>query len=300
VAGSGEAPLFDEGAGDRLVVEGARVRVDLPGSSPMTTPLADLLETVRHHGVRGLDEEPLADSVRWRVECGALTVFILELKPMLRAVTWIDPKSEIPFGEEATYRTFRLETPFVVLKVPFFKRRLVHMCELFYRTAPLQRLDDPLFWPNLLNVSPASYGCTAWLCTQKLGHPLGPGGLGLPPALRRASRPGGVVDQLDAVVTHLWNGGFNRSSEEHEGSSAFEKSVKERVDRRLGCVERWEQASLEEPGFTLGVDWKPTGLTVRTLIEKQLGAVREARPLDTAAELVSALLGRNRTKTRQP
>jgi hypothetical protein len=300
VAGSREAPLFDEAGGERMVLEGDAVRVDFPDSEPMTIPLTDLVETVHHHGVRGLDEEPLADCVRWRIECGALTVFIVELKPMVRAVTWIDPKSEVPFGEEATYRTYRLETPFVVLKVPFLRRQLVHMCELFYRTAPLKRLDDELLWPNLLNVSPAAYGCTAWLCTQNLGHAFGSGVFGFPSSHRRARRAVRMVDQLDAVVTHLWNGGFNRSSEAHEGSSAFEKAVRERVDKRLAGVEQWQQASLEEPGFTLEVKWKETGLTVRKLIEQQLGAVREARRLDTAAEVVSALLGRNRRKTGQP
>jgi hypothetical protein len=276
---------------EEIVLRGDEAEVRIPGASPRSLPVKDLVETVHRVGVHGLHGEPLADNVKWCVTRDKLTVLIVEQKPMLRCITWIDPKSEIPFGDEATYRTYRLETPFVVLKVPFLAGRIVPMCELFYRTAPLTGLEDELCWPNLLNVSPEAYGCTAWLCTQKLSKNMET------LLARRRLLPTTLTGQLDALVTHLWGGGFNRSSEAHEGQSAFQKAIEDEVDPRVTDVERWQQASTETPGFMLDVKWKPTGLTVGTLIQKQLGAIRRGGRLEKTSDLVSVLMGQIRRKS---
>jgi hypothetical protein len=178
----------------------------------------------------------------------------------LRVIQWISDESPVPFGPEATARPRRLATPYVILKVPFRRKRIQHRVEVFYRTQPLQSLRGPggqLSWPNLLNVSPRAHGCLCWFCTQYLEQE-GP--------LR------GITAGLDAVTHHLWGGQFNFSSEAHEGQSCFSKARDEGIDPRVTDIDRWEAASLADPRFVLHVNWAATGCDVQTLVLSELSA----------------------------
>jgi hypothetical protein len=195
-------------------------------------------------------------------------------------LSWIHPESPLPFGPQAIYTPRRLATPYVVLKVPFLHGQIIPQAELFYRNRPLAGLDDELFWSNLLNVSPHAYGCRAWICTQYL----------------KTERPQlGVTAGLDALLHHLWGGGFNRSSEQHEGSSAFKKAGEDKIDPRVTDVDRWEQESIKNPRFVLDVKWKPVGVTVRKMIQEELDRHKAVRDLGRTGELVNLL-----SATRQP
>jgi hypothetical protein len=145
---------------------------------------------------------------------------------------------------------------------------------------PLSSLDDELYWSNLLNVSPHSYGCRAWICTQYL---------------RTECPQPGVTPGLHALLNHLWGGGFNRSSEQHEGSSAFKKAGDEKVDSRVTDVECWEKESIKDPRFVLKVSWKPVGVTIRQLIQEELTRHKAVRDLSRTRELVNLL-----STTRSP
>jgi hypothetical protein len=272
---------------EELHVRNGTTELHLPGSSVERLSTERVVETIQFHSLRGLTDEPLPETVRWRVDCGPLTVFILELKPELRWVRWLSPKSPEPLGPGAVYEDFRLATPFVVLKVPFHEGKVLPSCELFYSNQPLaaKGLASEVFWSNLLNVSPLAYGCTAWLCTQFLDKEIAK-------AAARSRRRPGMVAQLDAVVSHLWGGAFSRSSDVNEGASCFSKAAADGIDPRVTDVRRWQEASIADPRFVLSVAWKPTGLTVRDLIRGQLDAAQ--LPLDVAKvpELVNALLAR--------
>ena len=248
---------------------------------PFRGTLAELLDAVRRNFIVGLDESPLPkNNLAWKVEAGPLTVCIVELEPALRRLEWIDAKSPLPFGPDAVYKPRRLATPYVVLKVPFLHGRIVPKAELFYRNLPLAGLDDELFCSNLLNVSPNSYGCRAWICTQYLAH--------------ENPQPG-VTPGLHALVNHLWGGGFNRSSEQHEGSSAFQMAAQDKVDARVTDVDRWEKESIENPRFVLDVKWKSAGVTIGRLIQEEIDRHKPIRSLNRASELVNLL-----SATRKP
>lgn len=268
------------------------VELKLPGASSRKLATSDVIGAIQSEGVKGLTEEPLRECVRWRVECNSWLVYILELKPALRWIRWIDPSSPIPFGTEATYRDFRLATPYVILKVPFQQGKVASRCEVFYRNEPIVDLDSELFWCNLLNVSPNAYGCTAWFCTQYLGTQL-------EKASRRRAKPRTESQQLDAVLAHLWGGGFNRSSEHHEGKSCFSKAAEDKLDARVRDVEGWQRASVEDPNFVLKVRWKPTGLTVRKLISSQLASFQLPRDLAETGELINVLLGKSGSASKR-
>ena len=266
---------------ERIILEGQQVCVTGGDGADARSELARFVQAVQRAAVQGLDGEALADNLKWKVTSGDLAVCVAELKPQLRRVLWIAPDSPAPFGPTATYKERRLAFPYLVLKAPFLKGKLVGRAELFYRNEPLRTLGDALYWPNLLNVSPNSYGCLAWLCTQYLGH----------------ERPAaGVTAGLDALVHHLFGGGFNRSSEVHEKNSAFSKARADGIDARVTDVDRWETESVRDPRFVLQVKWKPVGVTVGQLMEAELAKCGTARPLGAVAELVSVLLGANGKK----
>jgi hypothetical protein len=260
---------------ERIILQGSEARLTGGDGADAQTDLAGFVAAVAREHVRGLDAEALADHVKWQVGRGHATVCIVQLEPQLRRLMWIAPDSPQRYGPGAKYTERRLATPYVVLKVPFLMGRIVGRAELFYRNEPLRSLDDALYWANLLNVSPNAHGCTAWLCTQYL---------------RAEGQAAGVAAGLHALATHLFGGGFNLSSEAHEGSSGFGKAQKDGIDPRVTDVDRWEAASVADPRFVLGVKWAPTGLTVRQLIETELRTIGGARSLATASDLAAVLL----------
>jgi len=236
-------------------------------------PVKQFVQGVAGSTVLGLDQSPLPDNVKWYVRCGSLTVCIVQLTPELRWIKWLDDKSPARYGPEAVWVKRQLATPYVIFKVPFRNNTVMPRVEVFYRNEPLRSLDGEggsLCWPNLLNVSPHSYGVTAWFCTQYLR---------LPPGQRD------ITSGLDAVIHHVFGGSFNASSEHHEGMSTFSLCQREKVDKRVTNVKRWEKESRKDPKFVLKVKWKPAGLTVRNLIEREL----EFNKLQTVPANVGAL-----------
>jgi hypothetical protein len=267
---------------ERIILQGTEARVTGGDGASVETSLDNFVGAVEQASVRGLDAEALADNVKWKVTSGPLTVCIIEQKPQLRRFKWIEANSPAPLGPQAKYKDRRLATPYVVLKVPFLRGAIVPRVELFYRNEPLRRLDDALCWSNLLNVSPNAYNCVAWVCTQYLAH--------------EKAAPG-TTGALDALMHHVLGlGGWNLSSELHEGKSAWSKAKEDGIDKRVTDVDRWEAESVRDPRFVLKVKWKPVGLTVGQLLEKELGLHGTARKLNTTAELVNVLLAGNGRK----
>jgi hypothetical protein len=259
---------------EKIVLEGSQARVTGGVGAEVHADLTAFIHHLCQENLQGYDPEALADNVKWKVVSGPATVCIVELKPQLRRLMWIDPKSPVPYGAGATYKERRLATPYIVLKVPFLKGKIIGRAELFYRNEPLRSLDDQLYWSNLLNVSPNAYGCIAWVCTQYLGtEKMAPG----------------ITGGLDALVHHLFGGGFNKSSERHEGASAFSKAQSDKLDLRVTDVDRWEAESVKDPRFVLSIPWRPIGMTVGQLIHAELAKNGPRRNLGNVAELVTVL-----------
>jgi hypothetical protein len=266
---------------EKIILQGSEALVTGGDGADVKSDLGNFVQAVGHATVQGLDREAIPEHVRWKVTCGAVTVCIVELAPQLRTLQWITASSPAAYGPQATYEPHCLALPYVILKVPFVRDRFNGRAELFYRTSPVRTLDDELLWSNLLNVSPHAHGCTAWLCTQYLGY--------------EKVAPG-VTPGLDAIIHHLFGGGFNKSSEHHEGASAFSKGQKDGLDARVSNVERWEAESKKNPYFVLDVPWKPVGLTLGQLIHKELTLNNCLRNLGSVPELANLVLSRNGKK----
>ncbi|NLX99633.1 MAG: hypothetical protein GXY83_26165 [Rhodopirellula sp.] len=274
---------------ERIIIEGRTARLSNGDGTGCEADVEAWVRQINRFSVAGRGVEPIPDNVKWIVSCGGTEVFIVELKPELRRILWISEDSPAPFGPEAKATAHRLATPYVVLKIPFRRGRIVPRVEVFYRNEPLARIDGPggaLYWPNLLNVSPNAHDCTSWFCTQYL-----------------AAEPirGGRAGALSAVVHHLWGGHFNRSSEFHEGQSAFGKAALDGVDPRVTDVKRWEAESVRDPRFILSIPWRATELDVSKLIDLELCAQGiAAQAPGSVSELANPLMraARPAAKTR--
>jgi hypothetical protein len=269
---------------ENIVLQNGSATLHLEDASPRQLPAREIIRTVEKQALLGLTEEPIPETVRWRIVCGDLEVYLVELKPDLRLIRWLSAASPKPYGDDATYEDYRLATPFVIIKVPFVKGQVHHTCEVFYRNSALRHLDDELYFSNLLNVSPDAYGCRAWFCTVKLDEELERLTLG-------DGKPNASVhDKLDTVLAHLFGGGFNLSSEHNEGKSCFSKARDDGLDERVTDVKRWQKASLEDPRFVLEVPWTRTGRTVRQILLGQLELCGLPRDLSKTSELINLLL----------
>ncbi len=276
---------------EQIIIEGRTARLTNGDGAGCEADVGAWVRQINRFSVCGLTQEPIPDNVKWIVPCGSTEIYIVELKPELRRMLWLSKDSPAPYGPEATATERRLATPYVILKIPFRRGRVVPRVEVFYRNDPLSRIDGPggaLYWSNLLNVSPNAHGCIAWFCTQYLAT-----------ETMRAGRAGA----LSAVVNHLWGGHFNRSSEFHEGQSAFGKAGSDGVDPRVTDVERWEAESIHDPRFILSISWRPVEMDVRKLIDLELSANSIAAHVPgSATELANPLMraAKPAAKTESP
>ena len=243
---------------ETIIIKGKSASLTTSRGAEHRVELQKFCEAISNSTIQGFDNEPNPDNVVWNVRCGPLRICIAELKPQLRLVKWLHPDSPVPFGPEAITSQRQLATPYVILKVPFLRERLLPRVEVFYRSAPLRSKDGPdgaLYFPNLFNVSPHAYDCISWFCTQYL-------------PIRKL--PTGTAAGLNAVTHHLWGGDFNASSEEHEGQSTFGLTIRQEVDERVTSVERWETESQKDPRFVLSVPWLDAQVNVAQLVEREI------------------------------
>lgn len=262
-------------SGELITIQEREARITGGDGGEVRADLGRFVDALRRASITGLDEQPLPGHLAWKVDAGHVTVCVLEIEPALRRMEVITADSPAPFGAEARYAPRRLATPYIILKVPFVRGSVVPRCELFYRNEPLRSINDPLYWSNLFNVSPHAYSCKAWLCTQYLST--------------ERTTPG-INGAMHGIINHTFGGGWNRSSEAHEGASCFSKAATEKIDPRVTNVDQWEQESIKDPRFVLGVKWRPVGLTVKQLIEAELSLHRVVRDLGSITEVANVLM----------
>jgi len=276
-------PSAVKGAGETITLSDKTV--EGVGKKMNVAKFCDLISSVV---ATGLSPEPIPDNVKWIVRAGKLEVLIVELKPELRRIQWIaengvKPDMTTSNGQGYTFR--KLATPYVVMSVPFWDGQLHPALELFYRNEPLTSLDDPLYTCNLLNVSMGklldkNVGLKTWVCTQFLELP------------KKASR----ADILSEIISHVFGGGFNRSSDHNEGASGFSTYEKAFKGGNPSCkivsdVNAWEKASEKDPYFTLDVDWLKAGCTPRDLIDFRLKQFKVDKGPTTSTAIGNLLLG---------
>lgn len=217
------------------------------------------------------DDVLLPDGARFLYSRGPITVFVYERRPGIYPLRWIKEDSPARYGEGATYRNVALSLPYVVVLAAFHGGTLSDFNECFFRVEPLSdtQAKNELLYPGLLNCSrfkPPDGKPLSWICTQKLDRS----------RVRREPDPAKRIRAgLAALLECLFETGFNYSSEAHEYSSWYSESRK--VDRRISSIQRWHEASGENPLFALDVPWLKTGMTLSQVVDRifsNQGAVR--------------------------
>jgi len=264
--------------------EGQRSALPIPRLVELVAPPASPASLLLPEGCRAAVPLPRGFAVVW------------EVAPRVWPFRWIAADSPRRFGPGTTYRDVRLSLPYVIVLAVFDAMRggaisLSSANECFFRNTRLGSLDDELRYPALLNCSkfePPEGHPLSWICTQHLdGSDLSGEETGVETIVARSLR---------RLITHLFDSGFNESSDEHEGASWFSETVRAEVDPRLASVESWHAATTEDPCFALEVEWLPTGHTVRQVLDR-IAALRgpSAARVRTGRDLARLVFNHGRT-----
>jgi hypothetical protein len=271
---------------DRLTIENGRVVLTTEEGQRLERTEGQLLTMLRGEFVPPLNGSALPDGVKFVDWRPPFLVVVHQTPPHVRQLRWIADDSPAPYGPQTVYRKVRLSVPYAITFAVYAHQGeglyLTHANELYFRNEPLRARADRLGYPALLNISRVKVARRerAWVCTQYLDWP----------------DDADWAGQLQALLEHVWNGGFNLSSENHEGASWFGAS--KGVHRDLHPVERWEAASRANDAFALSVPWKPVPLSVEEIVEclfkesvqGQPGPLGQAPPPRPAPGLVSRFL----------
>jgi hypothetical protein len=250
---------------DQLTIHDGTIVLTTEEGRRLERPEALLAEMFRQELLPPLRDGALPDGVKFYEWRPPFFLVVHQLPPHVRQFRWIADDSPIPYGPGTKYRKVRLSIPYTVTFALYCQSGeglyLLGNNELYFRNEPLRARADRLGYPALLNLSRVATPERerAWICTQYLDWP--------PEA--------DWTGQLQALLEHVWNGGFNLSSEDHEGASWF--GLSKGVHPDLHPVERWEQATAANDAFALGVPWKSVPLSVGQIMECLLDESRQAQ-----------------------
>jgi hypothetical protein len=243
---------------DKLSIENGVVKVTTDEGLVLEKGEADLVEMLRAEYALPLGDAALPDGVKFVQWQRPYLMVIHQTPPHVRRLQWIAEDSPCEFGPGTTYRPVRLSLPYAVTFALYVQHHnalfLTGYNELYFRNEPLRSRRDQLGFPALLNISAIKTPTRtrAWICTEHLGRPSG----------------ADWTSQLADLLNHTWNGGFNHSSEHHEGASWYGASRD--VHEQLHPVQRWEQATEADERFGLQVPWQPSPLCVQEIIDAMI------------------------------
>jgi hypothetical protein len=236
----------------------------------------------------------LPDGVKVVLSRGPATIWVHQTPPCVMSLKWIAEDSAVKFGRGTNYRTVRIALPYLIVLGVFSPGengwlQLSQANECFFRTAPLESVDDALLYPALLNASkfqPQEGRPLAWICTQFLDRRTFIG----EPDTGKRMRLG-----FKALMHCLLETGFNYSSEHHEASSWFTESTM--VDKRIATVDKWQEATVKDPLFVLEVPWLKTGLTLKQMAERIFDNLKVTRATVTSSRDLARLIFNHSAKT---
>jgi len=226
-------------------------------------------------------EQILCDGIKSIQSMDGFTIVVHQSAPAIYNFKWIAKDSVIRSGRDAKYRNVRIALPYVILLATFQDGLLTMDNECYFRTSPLNKIDDGLLYPALLNVSKfpntSNNRALTWICTQHLNF----GKVHEGPELTR------FRDSVAALWQCLIGAGFNYSSEANEGASWYGESCK--VDKRIATIEDWQDATREDPLFAIDVPWLDTGHSLKKMCQRIFKRnVADAGPM-TAERLATAI-----------
>ena len=243
------------GTADQLTIHQGTVVLTTEEGQQLERPETDLVQMLRGEFIAPLNGTALPDGIKFVEWRPPLLLVVHQMPPHVRQFRWIANDSPVPFGPGTKYRKVRLSIPYAITFALYAQQGeglfLTGWNELYFRNEPLRARNDRLGYAALLNVSriDAPQRQRAWICTQYLDF----------------DDEADWTGQLQALLEHTWNGGFNLSSENHEGASWY--GLSKGVHPDLHPVEHWERASTANDAFALSVEWRPVPLSVEEIME---------------------------------
>lgn len=288
------------GAPTTVTIRGTRAEATTPEGTSASVTVKDFAEGLCREG-EGSERWLLPPGGRGVVPLrGGGLITIIEIGPGVRPLRWIDKRSPEREGLEARYRRVHIALPYMIVLAGFRTDgkglpRLGNWNECFFRREPLQREEDKLLYPALLNCSRFERVCSrplSWICTEHLDRSAlcGP-----------TDRAGRVREGVWGLVSHLLQSGFNESFEEHGLKSWFTETVRAGIDPRLASIESWEEASRENPLFALDVPWLPVRMSLVQILDRmKRGLEAETAPHRPrrAEDLARVIFRLGRTRQR--
>src|SRR5262249_15799254 len=196
---------------DQLTIQKGKVVLTTEEGQRLERPEGQLVAMLRGEVLPPLRGSALPDGVKFTEWRPPLLLIVHQLPPHVRQMRWIANDSPVRFGPGTVYRKVRLSIPyaitFALYAPPGEGLFLMGKHELYFRNEPLRLKSDRVGYAALLNVSRIAGPLRerAWICTQYLDW----------------TRAEDWTGQLQALLEHTWNGGFNLSSEDHEGASWY-------------------------------------------------------------------------------
>lgn len=220
---------------NRVVIETIRAyqnKVNIGIQDSVGDLLDTFKETVRHSifeaaaGWKVTQREPFLfpKNCRFCFAKGDTTVVIIEQDPQTRSLL-IDTKM---LGEDVSTlgggERIMLAMPYTVFVIQFVNGRYVTLyCG--WRSAPLRTLTDSIYQPLLPNINDGMAVCFGQSDMPKAGT---------------------IAEQADHAVGTFWNSRFNNDLSKFWWA-------KKNIDSRLRTARSWNQKSIEDPTFILGV-----------------------------------------------
>jgi hypothetical protein len=206
-------------------------------------------------GFRNLPLLPVG--TRFILGRGPDLLITVEHPPQMRHFTWRSG------GVQGAAREYTLAFPYILYLLLFHQGSFEEM-RIYYRPAPLSTDADPLFFPNLWNVSATDTPMAKCrVCLQ-----------GRPPFDDLS-----LTAQVQSVIEFFWGTSFNMAIEE----SCFLRAAQR--DNRIVTLEAWEAASRRDPLFPLEVDWEPAGMGLRETANGLMTWRGIPAPIEDASDL---------------
>lgn len=243
---------------DKLVMENGKLTISTAEGKQFDATEDDFYHLVRDDVVPPIGDAALPDGVKFFKWQPPFLCVVHQLPAHVRQVRWITVDSPAPYGAGAKFAKREISLPYAITFAIYCLMEsglcLINRDELYFRNEPLKTRGDQLGYPALLNVSKIDdrRRVRSWICTQHL---------------RTDSRMN-WAQQLGRLIDHTWNGGFNLSSEHHEGASWYGESKGIHPD--LHPIERWVKATKNDSFFACNVTWKPVGLNVGQIEDAML------------------------------
>lgn len=255
---------------DKLIIQNNKATVTTPEGQTVERDEGVLVDMFREELVPPLGNVALPDGVKFVEWRPPFLGVVHQMPAHVRCLRWIDEHSPMQFGPGTTYRTVRISVPYAITFAIYYAHgkslAISGYNELYFKNEPIRSRDDKVCYPALLNISAIKTPTRvrSWICTQYL-----PG-----------TPNSDWTTQLANLLDHTWNGGFNLSSEHHEGASWYSES--RGVHKNLHPIEKWIKATEKDEAFALQVPWKPVSMNVGQLLEAMLSECGQtAHPLQS-------------------